>query len=217
MAVTGGQTRYPHIEDGEPVPWVGQRMTLEEFLGLPEVKPYLEYEDGVVRQKMAAKPVHGSIQSFLATVFNRVAGPMQLGYAMTETRFVAPGWAPVPDVSFYLWKNLNLQDGELPDDFFTPPDIAVEIVSPGQSATELVDKCLHYIALGTVVALVVDPQPRAVLILRAGQPPEVVRGSDSIKVDDVLPGFDVTVTELFGAVAPGSQKAIERAVTTDDA
>lgn len=217
MAITGGRRQYPHIEDGEPVPWVGQRMTLEEFLSLPEVKPYLEYDDGIVRQKMAAKPVHGSIQSFLAAVFNQVAGPRQLGHAMTETRFVTPGWAPVPDVSFYLWDNLNLQDGEVPEDFFTSPDIAVDIVSPGQSATEIVDKCLHYIALGTVIALVVDPQPRVVRILRAGQPPEVVRGDDRINVDDVLPGFDVTVAEMFGAAAPGRRQAARQDVSTEDA
>ncbi|MCC7369737.1 MAG: hypothetical protein IT306_15005, partial [Chloroflexi bacterium] len=35
--------------------WVGQHMSLQEFLALPEEKPALEFQDGVVTQKMAAK------------------------------------------------------------------------------------------------------------------------------------------------------------------
>src|SRR4051794_26228325 len=59
--------------DFTPSPYVGQRMTLEEFLALPEEKPALEYVDGVVRQKVAAKPVHASIAFFLAKALDEVA------------------------------------------------------------------------------------------------------------------------------------------------
>ncbi len=39
-----------------------RRMTLEEFLALPEEKPALEYEDGVVTQKMPPQGKHASLQ-----------------------------------------------------------------------------------------------------------------------------------------------------------
>jgi Uma2 family endonuclease len=204
-----------HVEDGEPAPWVGQRMTLDEFLGLPEVKPNLEYDNGVVNQKMAAKPVHGTLQTFLASVLNQIAGPKRLGLAMTETRFVTPGWAPVPDVSFYLRRRLRLQDGWIPEDFFEPPDIAIEVVSPSQSVTELIAKSLRYLALGTSIALIVDPAPRTVLGLRPDQAIQVMREDDRIDLDDVLRGFEVTVREMFAAIIAGWSDEPEAAEVAD--
>ena len=47
MAISERAGKQVHVEDGERAPWVGQHMTLDEFLALPEVKPYLEYDDGV--------------------------------------------------------------------------------------------------------------------------------------------------------------------------
>jgi len=71
-------------------PWVGQRMTLDEFLVLPDEGPSLEYEDGVVTQKVAAKPVHGSFQSFLVRTLDQIARRQRLGLVLPETRFVTP-------------------------------------------------------------------------------------------------------------------------------
>jgi hypothetical protein len=126
------------LEDSVPPPWVGQKMTLDAFLGLPTVKPNLEYTDGLVTQKVAAKPTHGSLQTYLATTFNQIAGPRHLGMGYSETRFVTPTWAPVPDVSYYRRERIQLRGLRQPADFTEAPDIAVEIVSPGQSVTELI-------------------------------------------------------------------------------
>jgi Uma2 family endonuclease len=177
-------------------------MSLEEFLALPEVKPNLEYDDGVVRQKVAAKIVHGTLQGFLSSAFNQVAAPRRLGLASPETRFVSPGWAPVPDVAYYRRARIRLRGGRLPDDMHEAPDIAVEIVSPGQSVTELIRKCLRYLSLGTTVALLVDPDPETVMAFRPGQPLRLLRGSDRLDLDDVLPGLDLAVQGLFDAIAP---------------
>src|SRR3954454_4005625 len=87
-------------DDSTPSPWDGQRMTLEEFLALPEQKPALEYIDGVVRQKVAAKPVHADIQSFLIETLRPFARRRRLGVVLSGARFVTPTWAPVPDVVF---------------------------------------------------------------------------------------------------------------------
>ena len=145
------------LEDSVPPPWVGQRMTLDTFLALPTVRPNLEYTDGLVTQKVAAKPTHGSIQTLLASSFNQIAGPRHLGIAYSEVRFVTPRWAPVPDVSYYRRERIKRRGNRPPSDFSEAPDIAVEIVSPEQSVTELIKKCLRYSALGTQIALVIDP------------------------------------------------------------
>jgi Uma2 family endonuclease len=190
------------LEDSVPPPWVGQRMTLDEFVTLPEVKPHLEFTDGLVTQKVAAKPTHGSLQAYLATRLNRVAGPLRLGRAFTETRFHTPTWSPVPDVSYYRRDRIQWRSNRPPDDFLEPPDIAVEIVSPEQRVTELIKKCTRYIGLGTQIALLIDPDDETIPVSRPGQPLQVLQGDDLIQVDELLPAFVLTVSGLFATLAP---------------
>jgi len=202
MTVSDRADQRLELRDDVAPPWVGQRMTLDEFLKLPHVKPYLEFTDGLVTQKMAPKPAHSSVQTLLVAELNQVAGPRRLGLARTELRFVTPRWAPVPDVSYYRRERIKRRGRRMPVDFFEPPDIAVEIVSPDQSVTELVKKCLRYVALGSTVALLIDPEPETVLVFRAGQPLRHIQGDDRIDLDDVLPGFELTVGAMFDALAP---------------
>ena len=67
----------------------------------------------------------------------------------------------MPDVSYYAWTRIAWRGRRPPADFFEPPDIAVEIVSPDQSVTELVKKCLRYIGLGSRVALLIEDRAAA--------------------------------------------------------
>jgi Uma2 family endonuclease len=177
-------------------------MTLEQFLSLPDETPHLEFEDGVVTQKVAAKPTHGSIQPLLTMLFNQVAGPRHLGIAYTETRFTTPTWSPVPDVAYYRRERIRPRGKRPPADFFEPPDIAVEIVSPDQSVTDQIKKCLRYISLGSQVALLIDPDPETVLVFRDEQPLRLLQGDDRIDLDDVLPGFNLTVRGMFESLVP---------------
>lgn len=196
-------TTHPALpEDSVPSPWLGQRMTLAEFLALPDHKPSLEFDRGVVTQKMPPKPVHGRLQPLLVQLFNEVAGPKQLGIAFSETRFVTPDWAPVPDVSYYRRERITLKDGALPDEFTIPPDLVVEIVSPSQNVTALIRKCLRHIDVGVPIAVLIDPSDQAVLLFRPHRAPRILQGDDRIDLDEVLPRLELTVGGLFAALVP---------------
>src|SRR5262249_53029124 len=139
----------------------GRRLTLDEFLKLPEEKPALEYDDGVVTQKVSPKMHHGRIQSWLVAAINGYGEPRKLALAFPETRvtFFRPRWSPVPDVGVYRWDRIPLQpDGKLANDSDVPWDIAVEIVSPEQNRADQEDKCRRYIADGVEIALMIDPE-----------------------------------------------------------
>lgn len=192
----------PPLHDDEAHPWIGRRYTLEEYLAFPDESPSLEFDDGVVTQKVAAKPVHGGVQGLLTTLFNQHAHPRRLGIALPDTRFVTPRWAPSPDVVFYRRGRIRMRGRRLPADLFEPPDLAVEIVSPEQSVTDQIKKCLRYIALGVSVVLLIDPAPETVLVFRPGRPLLLLQGDDRIDLDDVLPGFELTVGAMFDALAP---------------
>ncbi|HEV8632979.1 MAG TPA: Uma2 family endonuclease, partial [Chloroflexota bacterium] len=68
-----------------------QGLTLEEFLQLPEEEPALEYEDGVVTQKVSPKRRHGRLQGMLCELVNVFAQPRKLALAFTEARTVFRG------------------------------------------------------------------------------------------------------------------------------
>lgn len=214
MALTDPSSR---LTTADPTPrshWVGARMTLDEFLALPEEKPYLEWDNGVVVQKdvpRARKNVsdvvppqadHGSLQVEMAVQLDRVNRDRHLGRVFTETRFQAPGWAPVPDVSFVRKERIPPGTRRRFGRFDLPPDIAVEIVSPDQTVREQLQKCLRYAEVGVPISLVVDGDDETIYAIRPGQPLRVLRGDDRIDLDDVLPGFDLTVQALFDSIVP---------------
>ena len=75
---------------------VGRRMTLDEFLGLPETKPALEYVDGVVTQKVAPQGQHVLLQLNFASRINALTAPSKRALALPELRATFAGLSRVP-------------------------------------------------------------------------------------------------------------------------
>jgi Uma2 family endonuclease len=177
--------------------------TLEQFLELPEKKPALEYFEGEVAQKVSPKGRHSRLQLALARLIESFAQPRRLALAFPELRTTYRGASTVPDVSVYRWERFpRSESGEVADDFFEPPDIAIEIVSPSQSVNRLIRRCLWYVGNGVQVALLVDPGDRSVIAFRPGAEPKVLGGTDRIALDEVLPEFELTVQNLFDSLKP---------------
>ncbi|MBI2942387.1 MAG: Uma2 family endonuclease, partial [Chloroflexi bacterium] len=136
-----------------------RQLTIEEFLRLPEDEPALEFEDGRVIQKVSPKGQHSRLQAGLVELFDRFGRPRKLATAFPELRATFAGRSYVPDVAVYRWERIpRTPSGKVANDFFEPPDIVVEIVSPEQSVNALVRRCLWYGDHGVRVALLVDPQ-----------------------------------------------------------
>ena len=67
-------------------PQLSSNLSLEEFLKLPETKPYNEYLDGKIYQKPMPQGEHSTLQSFLVTNINKIGQPQKLAYAFPELR-----------------------------------------------------------------------------------------------------------------------------------
>jgi Uma2 family endonuclease len=78
-----------------------------------------------------------------------------------------------------------------------PPDLVVEVLSPHDSAADLAQKLREYFAVGVRLVWVADPETKAVLAHRSLTDVREFRDGDRLPGDDVLPGFDVAVAELF--------------------
>ncbi len=178
-----------------------RRLTLAEFLELPEQEPPLEFEEGTVVPKVSPRGKHSLLQFAFCQLINQFAQPRRLALAFPELRTSFGGRSVVPDVSVYRWDRIPTDsDNNVANEFSEPPDLAIEIVSPDQSVNALIERCVWYVAHGVKAALLVDPSNRSIVVFRSDHLPSVGRGPDEIDVADVLPGFQLTVERLFAAM-----------------
>ena len=178
----------------------GRKLTLEEFLALPEEKPALEYVAGAVRQKAWPETQHSVLQTLLCEWINGYARLRKLAIALPEWRTSFAGASHVPDVAVCAWGRIPRDDRGRPwGPFREPPLIAIEIASPGQSRRQLREDCAWYAANGVPLALLVLPHDETTEVYRPGEAPQTLRGSDRVEFGDALAGFWFSVGELFEA------------------
>ena len=180
-----------------------QGLTLEEFLALPEEKPALELHEGVVSQKVAPKPEHSALQVGLAIHLDRRLRPQKRARVFTELRTSYASASHVPDLAVYRWERVPREASQrLASEARTPPDLAVEILSPGQSLRDLVDICQWYVDHGVPVALLVDPRDRSIRVFRPNTPPRIYRGRDAIDLREITPRLRLVPDVVFSALDP---------------
>jgi Uma2 family endonuclease len=179
-----------------------QGLTLEQFLALPEEKPALEYDDGMVTQKVPPAIRHSALQFQLATLFNRFMLPRKLARAFPELRTTFAGRSRVPDVAVVGWERIaRLPDGKLVDGpLREAPLIAVEIRSPEQRRNALLTHCQWYADHGVALTLLIEPDDETITLFRAGASPQSLRAGDRLDLGDTLPGFTLLVAEVFEAL-----------------
>jgi len=126
---------------------------------------------------------------------------LMTGYAGVESGFVLarkPDTVRAPDV-YYVRADRMLSSGAPRNFWTTAPDLAVEIVSPSETADEVRDKVRDYLAAGTPLVWVVYPRSKEVLVHTPDGLARTVSGSDAVLEDvAVLPGFSCSVADLFG-------------------
>jgi Uma2 family endonuclease len=146
-------------------------ITLDAFLTQPETKPASEYQNGLVTQKPMPKGKHSTLQFELAAAINQQAKPGKIAYALPELRCTFAGRSIVPDIAVLRWSNLPQDaDGEISDQVSRPPDWIIEILSPDQSATPLIEKIIFCLHQGTELGWLIDPHAKSILVLDQGLP-----------------------------------------------
>jgi Uma2 family endonuclease len=180
---------------------VQKTCTLEEFLRLPEIDehPYLEYSDGRIEAKVSPQKKHSSIETKLAAALDAHAEREGKGGAFVELRCSFAGRSMIPDVVFLLEEHIETDpSGEVLDQTLRPPDIHVEIVSPDQSVRKCREKLAFSTANGCPLGWLIDPTRRAAHVYRPGRPPARLPDGGALLGARVLPGFRLSLAELFG-------------------
>ena len=102
---------------------------------------------------------------------------------------IAPGLVRIPDVSFIAWESLPGRESPkepIPD---LAPDLAVEVLSEGNTKGEMARKVREYFEAGVILVWLIDPKKRTARVFSAVDKSVLVRADQSLDGGDVLPGF----------------------------
>ena len=103
----------------------------------------------------------------------------------------------MPDVSFLRWA--HFPERAFPEDrvWRIAPDLAVEVLSRGNTKREMERKLKDLFAAGTSVAWLIDPKKEQAEIYTAPAQPELVLPEQFLTAPALLPGFQVQLRELL--------------------
>ena len=175
----------------------GTKLTLEEFWALPEGETACELVDGQAIPKVSPKYFHSSLQRAfdrLISAWCKGKGRIRPEWAVTLKRQEVD-WVPTPDLIYVSYKRL-LRSWKRNEACPVPPELAIEIISPGQTLKDIEKKTEDYLAAGVSRVWVVDPEAASV---RAFFPDnQVTFYTDYTKITDLLfPGLSLTPLLVF--------------------
>lgn len=181
------------------------KLSLQEFLDLPESGDRFELVDGELRPKVSPKFKHSRIQGRLYRTLDDWC-EQQIGRVLPEWAIVlqrrGADWVPVPDLTYVSYERLP-QEWEEDAPCPVLPELVIEIISPGQSFGELTQKATDYLTAGVDRVWVVDTKAQSLTIFRQDTLPQTLQGEEAIS-DSLLPGLVLSMARLFGKPAQGT-------------
>jgi len=174
-------------------------LTAEEFWLLPDTEMRRTLVRGEVIEEMPVGGTHGRVAGLFFRYLDRWAEEHDAGWVGVETGFILfrnPDVVRGPDV-FYV-RSERLPDPAVRERFWElAPDVAVEVVSPSETATEIRDKVADYLAAGTPLVLVAYPARREIVAHTPDDLARTYHADDILTAPDVLPGFACPVADFF--------------------
>jgi Uma2 family endonuclease len=178
------------------------KISLEEFLLLPETKPASEYVDGQISQKAMPQGKHSTLQTRFGNRINQVGEPQKLAFAFSELRCTFGGRSIVPDIAVFEWSRILLNaKGEVENRFEIVPDWTIEILSPDQNPTRVINNILFCLNHNAKLGWLIDPAEKLVLVFKPQQQPEAKENQDILPVLDVLSDLQLSADDLFGLLS----------------
>lgn len=188
------------VETPERVVSAPKVWTDEAFLALPDDGNRYELVNGELINMGNSGALHGYICSTLMILLGGYVRLKNLGVMFdSSTAFkMRNGNKRAPDVAFFAKERLQgvttLPSGFLDD----APDLAIEVLSPNNTVEEINDKIAEYFENAARLVWVINPYQHYVLVYRSAQEPDrLLKSTDALDGEDVIPGFTLPVAELF--------------------
>lgn len=175
-------------------------LTADDLLGMTSQRgERYELLDGTLFIKEAPGVRHGWVEANLGFRLSSHVRERGLGRVLVgEPGFVTrtdERTVRAPDLAFVSFE--RLPRGSLPEGFGrVAPELAVEIVSPGDRAAEVAAKTREWLRFGVTAVWIVDPARRRVRVVRRDGETVVGEG-EILDGGEAVPGFAVAVADLF--------------------
>lgn len=176
-------------------------MTADELLAMPDDGYLYELIKGeVIKVSPPPGHEHGLVTMNIAGPLYEYVKSMNLGkvYA-AETGFLLeqnPDTVRAAAVAFVKRERIE-RAGSVKGYWIGAPDLAVEVISPGDTVGRIEGKVREWLKAGTALLWVVNPKLHAVTVYHSLTDVRVLTERDNLDGGDVVPGFAVSVSEIF--------------------
>jgi Uma2 family endonuclease len=183
-------------------------ITADELLAMPHRDEHgndcrLDLVRGEIIKKPLFSLLHGMLCADLGAIIGAFVEANDLGAVFgTGTGFLVeqnPDSVLGIDVSFVSHERLRGLENL---DTFPPfaPDLAIEVLNPSDTTSEVNEKITLYLAAGSRAVWVFNPRRRTVAVYSSPSEFQTLSEQDTLDGGDVLPGFELKLSELFAAV-----------------
>ncbi|MGB8507670.1 MAG: Uma2 family endonuclease [Pyrinomonadaceae bacterium] len=177
-----------------------QWMTADDLLALPKDGFRHELVKGEIKKMSPAGSEHGAVVFNLSIILGQHIKTNNLGQGFgAETGFKIasdPDTVRAPDIAFV--KRERIPETGIPKNFWQiAPDLAVEVVSPGDTFDEVGQKVEDWLTAGASAVWIVNPKLRSVTVYRSLTDAVILSEKDELDGGTVVPGFRCRVSEIF--------------------
>ncbi len=179
----------------EPAPG---HATIADLVQVNQSGSHCELIDGILVEK-AMGWSESLIAGVLVELLRQFLRKHNLGLISGPDGFmeILPALVRGPDVAFVSWN--RLPDGKIPT---TPvpqvvPDLAIEVLSTGNTFMEMSRKRHEYFHAGVRLVWMVDPRERTVAVYTSASEYQILDESQMLTGHDVLPGLEIRLADVF--------------------
>jgi Uma2 family endonuclease len=189
-----------------PIEYAPRLFTVADLAALPSELPsgsvLYELHHGRLITMPPPGDLHGAVEGNLVTAL-KVQGEYR-GHGKARSGEVGIVLGRNPDHVFaadaLFVSNALLPIRLSPEGYLeTLPDLVVEVRSKNDTPAALQRKAADYLAAGVRVVWVADPFNRTVTEYRQGIPPKVYGEDDTLTIEDIIPGFQLSVRQALQA------------------
>ncbi|MCH8045335.1 MAG: Uma2 family endonuclease [Planctomycetes bacterium] len=166
-------------------------------------KRICELIDGVLVEKTMGY-YESQIASLIGHFIHSFLDQHNLGIVLGEagTLRILPEQVRIADVAFIRWE--RFPNGKLPHEPVPAlaPDLAIEVLSKGNTEPEMHRKLRDYFAAGVRLVWYIDPESQTATAYTAADQSTAIGRDGVLDGGDVLPGFTLSLTELFAKAGP---------------
>jgi len=179
-------------------PAQARTMTADDLLALPDDGMRHELVEGELRTMTPAGRDHGVLALRAGRLLGAHVDAHGLGLATaaeTGYRIASdPDTVLTPDAAFVSRERSASEPGY----WAGAPDLAIAVVSPSDTYTEVQEKALRWLDAGCRLVVTLDPRRRTVTAYRSPSDIVILGDADTLDASDVVDGWTVRVGELLG-------------------